>query len=143
VLWRVAVHSCNSAAYACYSECVVGGSTCSQMRASSTPTLPCMFGLAGVVDFYPATSGKEGAAHHLMSRWGVGPAATAFLCDDDNDLALAAVVGRAFLPSISAVSVLSGVGGGNAVCGATAIMVQAVCLAPGSAQYRTVFALLD
>lgn len=58
----------------------------------------------GVLDFYPATSGKEGAARHLMQRWGVPVASTAFLCDDDNDLALAAVVGRAFLPSISAVS---------------------------------------
>lgn len=58
----------------------------------------------GVMDFYPAASGKEGAAQHLMRKWGVNPAATAFLCDDDNDLALAAVVGKAFLPSVSAVS---------------------------------------
>lgn len=40
-------------------------------------------------------------------------AATAFLCDDDNDLALAAVVGKAFLPSVSAVSA----GGGHGVRG--------------------------
>jgi hypothetical protein len=59
------------------------------------------------MDFYPAASGKEGAARHLMHKWGVAPAATAFLCDDDNDLALAAVVGKAFLPSISAVSRLA------------------------------------
>lgn len=58
----------------------------------------------GVVDFYPAASGKEGAAQHLMRRWGVPAQRTAFLCDDDNDLALAAVVAKAFLPSISAVS---------------------------------------
>jgi 3-deoxy-D-manno-octulosonate 8-phosphate phosphatase KdsC-like HAD superfamily phosphatase len=69
--------------------------------------------LTGVVDFYPAVSGKEGAARHLMARWGVGPAATAFLCDDDNDLALAAVVGKAFLPSTSAVSGCMGRGKGG------------------------------
>lgn len=59
----------------------------------------------GVVDFYPAASGKEAAAAYLMKRFGVPAARTALLCDDDNDLLLAAMVGKAFLPSIGAVSV--------------------------------------
>jgi hypothetical protein len=41
----------------------------------------------------------------------VSAAATAFLCDDDNDLPLAAVVGKAFLPSVSAVREGVGVSG--------------------------------
>jgi hypothetical protein len=77
--------------------------------ARRPPHLSCTENL-GVMDFYPAASGKEGAAQHLMHKWGVAPAATAFLCDDDNDLALAAVVGKAFLPSISAVSRLAMLG---------------------------------
>lgn len=39
-----------------------------------------------------------------MKRWKVEQKAdTAFLCDDDNDMELAAEVGRAFLPSITSV----------------------------------------
>jgi 3-deoxy-D-manno-octulosonate 8-phosphate phosphatase KdsC-like HAD superfamily phosphatase len=76
--------------------------------AQRPPYLSCTENL-GVMDFYPSTSGKDGAAQHLMRKWGVAsPAATAFLCDDDNDLGLAAVVGKAFLPSISAVSYMGG-----------------------------------
>lgn len=71
--------------------------------------LSCTLNL-GVVDFYPATSGKEGAARHLMRKWGVPAASTAFLCDDDNDLALADIVAKAFLPSISAVSACQSTG---------------------------------
>eukprot|EP00879_Flechtneria_rotunda_P015474 GHRR01016182.1.p1 GENE.GHRR01016182.1~~GHRR01016182.1.p1 ORF type:complete len:201 (+),score=88.50 GHRR01016182.1:1365-1967(+) len=59
----------------------------------------------GAADFYPATSGKEAAAAHLMQRFGVPAERTIFLCDDDNDLGLAGMVGKAFLPSISAASV--------------------------------------
>jgi len=68
-------------------------------------SLSCTLNL-GVVDFYPAISGKEGAARHLMAKWGVSPAHTGLLCDDDNDLALAAIVAKAFLPSITAVRAL-------------------------------------
>jgi 3-deoxy-D-manno-octulosonate 8-phosphate phosphatase KdsC-like HAD superfamily phosphatase len=64
--------------------------------------LKCTFNL-GVADFYPAAAGKEGAAAHLLARWGGAPAGAAHLCDDDNDLPLAAMVGRAFLPSITEV----------------------------------------
>lgn len=81
----------------------------------------------GVVDFYPAASGKEGAAEHIMRRMGVDRARTAFLCDDDNDLVLAARVGKAFLPSISAVRVCVW-GGGEFACStcncATAAVAQ-------------------
>ncbi|WIA36362.1 hypothetical protein OEZ86_007679 [Tetradesmus obliquus] len=59
----------------------------------------------GVVDFYPKASGKEGAAAYLMQKFGVPAGRCALLCDDDNDLELAAIVGKAFLPSIGAPSV--------------------------------------
>lgn len=57
-----------------------------------------------MVDFYPKASGKEGAAAYLMQKFGVPAGRCALLCDDDNDLELAAIVGKAFLPSIGAVS---------------------------------------
>ncbi|KAF8055736.1 hypothetical protein HT031_006640 [Scenedesmus sp. PABB004] len=56
----------------------------------------------GVTDFYPAASGKQGAAARLMARWGVQADRCGHLGDDDNDLALAAAVGKAFLPSVGA-----------------------------------------
>jgi 3-deoxy-D-manno-octulosonate 8-phosphate phosphatase KdsC-like HAD superfamily phosphatase len=70
----------------------------------------------GVVDFYPCASGKEGAAAYLMRKLGVPAGRCALLCDDDNDLQLAAIVGKAFLPSIGAVSYLHtrGVAGSSA-----------------------------
>jgi 3-deoxy-D-manno-octulosonate 8-phosphate phosphatase KdsC-like HAD superfamily phosphatase len=58
----------------------------------------------GIADFYPKASGKEGAAAYLMEKFGVPASRCALLCDDDNDLELAAIVGKAFLPSIGAVS---------------------------------------
>jgi hypothetical protein len=42
-----------------------------------------------------------------MRKFGVPASRCALLCDDDNDLELAAIVGKAFLPSIGAVSELS------------------------------------
>lgn len=81
-----------------------------QALISSRPTcLGSSFNL-GVVDFYPASSGKEGVAAHLMKRFGVPAEGSVFLCDDDNDMQLAAMVGKAFLPTISAVSDLSALG---------------------------------
>ncbi|KAG2432634.1 hypothetical protein HXX76_008974 [Chlamydomonas incerta] len=59
----------------------------------------------GAADFYPDTSGKVMAARHLMARFGAAAPDCSFLCDDDNDLQLAAEVGRAFLPSITSDSV--------------------------------------
>ena len=38
-----------------------------------------------------------------MKMWGVAKADTSLLCDDDNDLKIAAVVNSVFLPTISAV----------------------------------------
>ena len=38
-----------------------------------------------------------------MKQWSVARSDSVFLCDDDNDMELAAEVGRAFLPSISSV----------------------------------------
>eukprot|EP00775_Hariotina_reticulata_P006674 gene6674-6898_t len=63
----------------------------------------------GVADFYPDSSGKHMAAAHLMRQWGVTANRCVLLCDDDNDLQLAAVVGKAFLPSISHESVTAAV----------------------------------
>lgn len=61
------------------------------------------------VDVYPAASGKRNAALHLMRRFGAAPAAAAFLCDDDNDLELAAAVGAVYLPTVTAPSVRAAV----------------------------------
>ncbi|GBF88185.1 hypothetical protein Rsub_00897 [Raphidocelis subcapitata] len=72
--------------------------------AARPPGLAASFNL-GVADFYPAASGKEGAAAHLLARWGGAARAAAHLCDDDNDLPLAALVGRAFIPGITEASV--------------------------------------
>lgn len=44
------------------------------------------------------------AARYLMQRFGAARSDCVFLCDDDNDMALAADVGKAFLPSITSVS---------------------------------------
>ncbi|GLC33935.1 hypothetical protein PLESTB_000819800 [Pleodorina starrii] len=84
-----------------------GGKTMEQLRelAASRPEgLSCSFNL-GAADFYPSTSGKVMAARHLMARLGAAAKDCCFLCDDDNDLELAAEVGRAFLPSITSDSV--------------------------------------
>ncbi|KXZ54955.1 hypothetical protein GPECTOR_3g123 [Gonium pectorale] len=84
-----------------------GGKTMEQLRAllADKPSgLSCSFNL-GAADFYPSTSGKVQAARHLMSRFAAAAPDCSFLCDDDNDLELAAEVGKAFLPSITSDSV--------------------------------------
>ncbi len=58
----------------------------------------------GCLDIYPASSGKESAAAYLMKRWSAAPQHCAFMCDDDNDLKLASLVGRALIVSIGSVS---------------------------------------
>lgn len=75
---------------------------------SAPPSLQCSFNM-GRADFYPAVAGKLGAAKYLMARFGATPATSTFLCDDDNDMELAAAVSKAFLPSISADSVTAAV----------------------------------
>ena len=42
---------------------------------------------------------------YLMKNWDIAHKDSVFLCDDHNDLELAAVVGLAFLPTISSVGV--------------------------------------
>lgn len=72
--------------------------TASDARAALASLPPCLastFNL-GCADVYPATSGKRAVAEHVASSAGARVTASAFLCDDDNDLDLAAVVGRAF-----------------------------------------------
>jgi hydroxymethylpyrimidine pyrophosphatase-like HAD family hydrolase len=82
------------------------GKTAEDLKAAigaRPSSLACTFNL-GTADFYPTTSGKGNAARHLMARFGMEDTSkSAFLCDDDNDLPLAALVGKAFLPSISSV----------------------------------------
>ena len=48
---------------------------------------------------------QVGAASYLMERFKVPAEQCAHLCDDDNDLELAAIVGRAFVVGITSVSV--------------------------------------
>lgn len=83
------------------------GKTRADLEAAIAARPPCLkasFNL-GVADFYPAPGGKEGAAAHLMRKWGTGPDRAVLLCDDDNDLPLAADVAKAFLPGITEESV--------------------------------------
>lgn len=88
---------------------IKGGKTLEQFQevaAARPPGLACSFNL-GAADFYPSTSGKVMAARHLMRRFSAPAAGCCFLCDDDNDLELAAEVGKAFLPSVTSDSVRS------------------------------------
>ena len=70
------------------------------------PGLSTSFNL-GCLDIYPVTSGKSKAGIYLLRHFHNQPENSVLLCDDDNDLPLAAVVGRAFLPSITSNSVRS------------------------------------
>lgn len=69
------------------------------------PTDLCYASNLGSLDFFPATSGKEKAAKYLMQQLGVSPTESVLMCDDDNDLSLAAAVRKAFVPNITASSV--------------------------------------
>ena len=70
--------------------------------------LACSFNL-GSADFYPATSGKDKAAEYLMNAWGFDKESTLSMGDDDNDLALAKVVGHTYIPGFTAESVRTAV----------------------------------
>ena len=72
------------------------------------PELACSFNL-GSADFYPATSGKDKAAEYLMKAWGFDKDSAVSMGDDDNDLALAKVVGHTYIPGFTAESVRSAV----------------------------------
>eukprot|EP00798_Chlamydomonas_sp_ICE-L_P014687 gene14687-20726_t len=67
----------------------------------------------GAADFYPATSGKLNAARQanyiMVVMMGAKAEDCTFLCDDDNDMELAAAIGRAFLPSVTSDSVKSAI----------------------------------
>ncbi|GAB4814732.1 hypothetical protein N2152v2_001778 [Parachlorella kessleri] len=66
-------------------------------------------GNLGALDFFPATTGKENAAEYVMQHFGVAPGDSVLMCDDDNDLGLAACVRKAYLPGITAPSVQAAV----------------------------------
>ena len=114
---------------------VPSGKTVAELQtelAKLPPVLTSSFNL-GMADVYPATSGKvrsqamplgggwaamflslrswavlqEKAAEYIMQRWEVAASSCALLCDDDNDLGLAAVVARVFCPNVTAVSRLT------------------------------------
>jgi hydroxymethylpyrimidine pyrophosphatase-like HAD family hydrolase len=57
----------------------------------------------GKADIYPRASGKASAAVYVAEQFGVAMQDCAFFGDDDNDIDLSKVVGKAYLPSISAV----------------------------------------
>ncbi|DBB06799.1 hypothetical protein WJX82_001393 [Trebouxia sp. C0006] len=71
---------------------------------SLDPDLASSFNI-GLADFYPSTSGKEKAAKHIVEHYNTNLSEAFLLCDDDNDMGLAAVVGKVFLPSITSDSV--------------------------------------
>eukprot|EP00882_Tetradesmus_deserticola_P005608 GHRQ01005904.1.p1 GENE.GHRQ01005904.1~~GHRQ01005904.1.p1 ORF type:complete len:310 (+),score=119.36 GHRQ01005904.1:314-1243(+) len=82
-----------------------------QLQAAAAAVPPCLATSTnlGSADFYPRSSGKEGAAAYLMGKFRLPASRCAVLCDDDNDLQLAELVGKAFLPSIAAPSVTAAV----------------------------------
>jgi len=59
----------------------------------------------GMMDVLPVISGKHNAAVYVVERLGGSWERSAFLCDDDNDLPLAKLVKKAFLPGITHPSV--------------------------------------
>jgi hypothetical protein len=64
----------------------------------------------GSADVYPCTSGKVNAGMYMLEKWGgITPNESAFLCDDDNDMELAALVGKVYVPCITADSVAEAV----------------------------------
>ncbi|KAJ9533439.1 hypothetical protein QJQ45_026474, partial [Haematococcus lacustris] len=75
--------------------------TCRGLQACLLPLAAAV----GAADFYPATSGKVRAAQYLMGRFRATPHSCTFMCDDDNDMELAAVVAKAFLPTVTSESV--------------------------------------
>lgn len=61
----------------------------------------------GKADVYPVHSGKANAALHIAKQMGADIKDCAFLCDDDNDIDLAKVVGKAYMPTVAAVCCLA------------------------------------
>ena len=74
------------------------------MAGIETKALSLTFNL-GQADVFPTISGKKNAGMYVLEKFGVEPAEAAFLCDDENDLLLAAAVGNVFVPQPTAASV--------------------------------------
>eukprot|EP00933_Yihiella_yeosuensis_P007286 TRINITY_DN112245_c0_g1_i1.p1 TRINITY_DN112245_c0_g1~~TRINITY_DN112245_c0_g1_i1.p1 ORF type:complete len:344 (-),score=63.96 TRINITY_DN112245_c0_g1_i1:78-1109(-) len=72
------------------------------------PGLACSFNL-GSADFYPATSGKDLAAKYLVGFFGSTTEESVSMGDDDNDLALARIMGHTYIPGFTADSVRAAV----------------------------------
>ena len=68
------------------------------------PQLASSFNL-GMADIYPSSSGKDKAAEYLMQKFGFPKEDSISMGDDDNDLALARVVGHTYIPGFTADSV--------------------------------------
>lgn len=75
-----------------------------QAVASLPAGLNTSFNL-GSLDIYPSTSGKSRAGIYLLTHFRSLPEDSILLCDDDNDLCLADLVSRVFLPTITSDSV--------------------------------------
>lgn len=74
-----------------------------QLRASFHASLQSADNL-DYTDIFPASSGKDAAARHLAAVHGCALADCVSMGDDDNDLGIAAAVGHAFVPGITAES---------------------------------------
>mmetsp|Transcript_599 Transcript_599/g.1926 ORF Transcript_599/g.1926 Transcript_599/m.1926 type:complete len:420 (+) Transcript_599:589-1848(+) len=59
----------------------------------------------GMCDIFPANSGKDSAVMFVMESFGLSSKDCVCMCDDDNDLGMAALVGQVYLPGITADSV--------------------------------------
>lgn len=68
------------------------------------PQLSSSFNL-GMADIYPSSSGKDKAAEYLMTKFGFAREDSISMGDDDNDLALAQIVGHTYIPGFTAESV--------------------------------------
>ncbi|EIE21831.1 hypothetical protein COCSUDRAFT_17230 [Coccomyxa subellipsoidea C-169] len=55
----------------------------------------------GHADVFPATSGKENAAKYLMDKFDAAPSSSFLLCDDDNDIGLANLLSKVFVPGFT------------------------------------------
>lgn len=80
----------------------------------------------GMADIYPATSGKARVAEYLAEYYGVPLAKSAFLCDDDNDVELARLVGKAYCPAVSSVRASSASVAADQTCHATWLAVRSL-----------------
>ena len=79
-----------------------------KIMSSLPPQLASSFNL-GSADFYPSSSGKDKAAEYLIKKFGFTKANSISIGDDDNDLALAQVVGHTYVPGFTAESMRNAV----------------------------------